>query len=86
MAIFEITKDALLELPATTLAEQGIRERYDLQQLLRQNIQAIAPNTLVLAEEYGEWTEARRRIDLLCLDKQANIIVVELTAVQISRD
>jgi hypothetical protein len=62
----------------TTFSAEGIRERYDLQRLLRNNIAAIAPDTYALAEEYGQWEDAKRRIDLLCLDKQANIVVVEL--------
>jgi len=78
MAIYEITKDSLLALPTTTFSAQDIRERYDLQRLLRTHIEAIAPETYVLAEEYGEWEDAKRRIDLLCVDKAANLVVVEL--------
>jgi hypothetical protein len=78
MAIYEITKESLLALPATTFSAQDIRERYDLQRLLRAHIEAIAPETYVLAEEYGEWEDAKRRIDLLCVDKTANLVVVEL--------
>lgn len=33
---------------------------------------------MVLAEEFGEWEDARRRIDLLCLDSDRNLVVVEL--------
>ena len=38
------------------------------------------PDTMVLAEEYGDWEESEslRRIDLLCLGRDAQIIVVEL--------
>jgi hypothetical protein len=32
----------------------------------------------VIAEEFGEWEDAKRRIDLLCLDRDANLVVVEL--------
>jgi hypothetical protein len=78
MSIFEITKDSLVPVSTTTFAAEHIRERYDLQRLLRDNIGAVAPETYVLAEEYGEWEDAKRRIDLLCIDKQANLVVVEL--------
>jgi hypothetical protein len=78
MALYEITENSLVPVDLTTFAAQGIRERSDLQRLLRENVGAIAPDTYVLAEEYGEWEDAKRRIDLLCLDKQANIVVVEL--------
>lgn len=33
---------------------------------------------MVLAEEFGDWEESRRRIDILCLDSDARLIVVEL--------
>jgi RecB family endonuclease NucS len=76
--IFELTKNSLVPVATTTFAAEHIRERYDLQRVLRDNIGAIAPETLVLAEEYGEWKDSRRRIDLLCLDKDASLVVVEL--------
>ena len=78
MPIFEITRDTIKEVPRTSLAEHGFRERHDLQRLLRQNICAVVPNVYVLAEEYCQWEDARRRIDLLCIDKEANLVVIEL--------
>jgi hypothetical protein len=33
---------------------------------------------MVLAEEFCEWDDSRRRIDLLALDRGANLVVVEL--------
>lgn len=56
----------------------GFKERADLQQLLKQQIGIIAPDTLVIAEEYGQWEDSRRRIDLLGVDKNADIVVIEL--------
>jgi hypothetical protein len=78
MAIYEITTDKLVAVPPTTLAAQGIRERYDLQRLLRSNISAVDPDVYVISEEFGEWADANRRIDLLCIDRDANLVVVEL--------
>jgi hypothetical protein len=45
---------------------------------LRGQIEVIAPDTLVVAEEFGEWEESKRRIDLLGLDREANLVVIEL--------
>lgn len=50
----------------------------DLQRLLRQRIDVIAPDTLVIAEEFCEWDESKRRIDLLGVDREANLVVIEL--------
>jgi RecB family endonuclease NucS len=78
MAIFEVTADRLIELPPTTFATHGFRERGDLQRLLRAQADIIAPDVLVISEEFGDWEDSRRRIDLLGIDKQANLVVVEL--------
>ena len=78
MAIHELTHDDLVPLKEVTFASQNIREREDLQPILRKHIDAIAPGTFVLAEEFADWEDSWRSIDLLCLDKQANLVVVEL--------
>src|SRR4029079_6950233 len=56
----------------------NILERKDLQRILRTHIQAIAPDVLVLAEEFSDWEGSWRSIDLLCLDKNANPVIIEL--------
>ena len=55
-----------------------MQERRDLQRLLRENVEVIAPDTLVIAEEFGDWEDSRRRIDLLAIDRSANLVVIEL--------
>jgi hypothetical protein len=66
------------ELERTTFEVVGLRERRDIQRFLRERIEVIAPDTLVIAEEFGEWDESRRRIDLLAIDKSADLVVIEL--------
>lgn len=78
MAIYELTKEVIQPVEEATFATKGILERFDLQRLLRESIHVVAQGTMVIAEEFGDWEESRRRIDLLCLDKQANLVVVEL--------
>jgi hypothetical protein len=80
MALFEISGDGLLPIPLDTFGNLGLRERTDIQRSVRTHIEAITPGvrTKVLAEEFGDWTGANRRIDLLCVDENANLVVVEL--------
>jgi len=78
MAIWELLDDGIRGVEPTTFGSERLRERQDLQRILRENIGVVAPNTLVIAEEYGEWTEGRRRIDLLGIDTDANLVVIEL--------
>src|SRR5690606_36690952 len=33
---------------------------------------------MVVAEEFGEFRDVRRRLDLLCMDKSGQLVVVEL--------
>ena len=76
--IYEFARDAVRPIQKTTFAQMGLHERHDLQGLLRKNLAVIAPDTLVIAEEFGEWDESRRRIDLLGIDRDANLVVIEL--------
>lgn len=78
MALYEITSDNLVKISQTTFEQVGLRERGDLQRLLKRQIGVILPDTLVIDEEFGEWEESKRRIDLLALDKSANLVVIEL--------
>jgi len=78
MAIYELTEDQISRLPETTFSEEGVHERLDLQRILRANVECVSPGTLIIAEEFGQWEDSRRRIDLLGLDKDANLVVIEL--------
>ena len=78
MAIYEIGETEIRLVEGTSFDNVGLRERTDLQRLLRDHIEAVSPDTLVIAEEFGGWTDSRRRIDLLGIDKEANLVVIEL--------
>lgn len=78
MPIYELGPESIRPIEATTFTALGLLERRDLQRLIREHISVISPDTMVIAEEYGDWDESRRRIDILCLDKEANLVVVEL--------
>lgn len=78
MPIFEITQDRLVLLQPTGFSEHGLRERGDLQRLLRDQVEVIAPDVLVISEEFGGWEDSKRRIDLLGIDREANLVVIEL--------
>lgn len=78
MAIYKLNSDSLSLLEETTFESEELLERRDLQRLLRQQPEIVSPNTLIIAEEFGEWEDSRRRIDLLGIDKQARLVVIEL--------
>ena len=78
MPIYRYTNDAIQPIASATFSDLGITERSDLQRLLRDQIEIIAPDTLVIFEEFGNWEGSRRRIDLLAIDRDANLVVIEL--------
>ncbi|TPK99034.1 MULTISPECIES: DUF4268 domain-containing protein [unclassified Mesorhizobium] len=78
MPIYEIAADKLLAVTETSFGAQGIYERKHIQRLLRDDIKVLDEHLMVIAEEFGEWLDSSRRIDLLCLDDDANLVVVEL--------
>ncbi len=78
MTIFQIAADGLSAVPETTFSAEGLFERFDIQRLLRNNISVLGEELMVIAEEFGDWLDSSRRIDLLCLDHDANLVVVEL--------
>jgi len=78
LPIFELKSEHIDRIEETSFAEMGISERSDLQRLLRKQFEVIAPDILIVAEEFGEWERSKRRIDLLGLDREANLVVIEL--------
>lgn len=78
MPLFEISDSGMARHSAASLAELGLRERQDLQRLLRDDIGVLDQNLMVISEEFGNWEDARRRIDLLALDKEGRLVVIEL--------
>lgn len=78
MPLYKVTKDRLECVKETSFAEEGLFERRDLQRLLKADVTVLGDDLMVIAEEFGDWEESSRRIDLLCLDKQARLVVVEI--------
>ena len=78
MPLYEIHDDGLRRHDAARFAALGIYERHDLQRLLRDDIKVLDPDLLVIAEEYGQWEDSRRRIDLLAIDRTGHLVVIEL--------
>jgi len=78
MPLYEADKKTLTRVERTTFKQQGWHERRDIQTLMKSQIDAISPNTLIVAEEFDHWADSQRRIDLLGVDKDANLVVIEL--------
>ena len=82
MAIYKLEKekkekDKFSPLTKTTFTDENITEK-QIQRLIREQIETVSEGALVISEEFSGWKESQRRIDLLCIDKEANLVVVEL--------
>jgi hypothetical protein len=78
MSLMELHPDRLEPVRRITFSEANVRERQDLQRLLRDRPDLLLPDVLILAEEFGDWQDSRRRIDLLGVDKDGKLVVIEL--------
>jgi hypothetical protein len=82
MALYEMTTGNFIPIGKTSFADIKVGERTDIQRLLRTQINVLDDDLYVLTEEFSDWTDSKRRIDLLAIDKQANLVVIELKRTQ----
>lgn len=80
MAIYRMVggKENLVSIDKTSFGQQGVLERHDLQRILRDKPDVLEEGLFIIAEEFGEWKDSNRRIDLLGLDKSGRLVVIEL--------
>ena len=80
MAIYKMVgdKERLEEVAATSFGQEGVFERTDLQRILRDQPEVLEEGLLIISEEFGNWEDSNRRIDLLALDSAGQLVVIEL--------
>jgi hypothetical protein len=78
MPIVEIRDNSMQTLAKTSYAQANIQERKNLQHYLKRNFRLIDENVMIIGEEFNEWDDSQRRIDLLAVDKSGNLVVIEL--------
>jgi hypothetical protein len=78
MGLFDMTDGSLTPVEPTTFSDEGVLERTHLKAAVRDNIGLLGDDLLVVSEEFGNFQDAHRRIDLLCIDREARPVVVEL--------
>jgi len=78
MPILEFSESSITPLKQSTFSRFNIDERKDLQRLLRDNFKVIDREILIISEEFSNWQDSKRRIDLLGVDTLGNLAVIEL--------
>ena len=66
MAIYKMVGDKakLAKVASTSFGEEGVLERADLQRILRDQPEVLEEGLLIISEEFGNWQDSNRRIDL----------------------
>ncbi len=80
MAIYKMVgnKENLEPVPETSFGAAGVLERQDLQRILRDQPEVLEEGLVIISEEFGNWQDSSRRIDLLGLDASGRLVVIEL--------
>ena len=71
-------KERLQKLDQTSFGKEGVLERQDLQRILRDQPDVLEDGLLIISEEFGDWQDSNRKIDLLGLDAKGRLVVIEL--------
>ena len=80
MAIYKMAsgKEKLDKVDQTSFGKEGVLERWDLQRILRDQPDVLEEGLLIISEEFRDWQDSNRSIDLLGLDTKGRLVVVEL--------
>ena len=81
MPLYRWNADHLEAVPPTTFGAEQLQEA-NLQRLLRDQPDVLEEGLFIVSEEYGDWEDSNRRIDLLALDAEGSLVVVELKRTQ----
>ncbi|AJW45543.1 hypothetical protein TK49_13035 [Ralstonia mannitolilytica] len=72
----DIANKKLIELRQTSFSELNLRERFDIQEWIAESPSILGEDLLVIGKEVT--LSSGKRLDLLCIDKDAALVVVEL--------
>ncbi len=72
----DVNNKQLIELKLTGFYELGLRERFDIQEWIEKSPTILGEELLVIGKEVI--LPSGKRLDLLCVDKAAALVVVEL--------
>ena len=82
MPLYRWNSDNLEAVPPTTFEAEQLQERADLQRLLRDQPEVLEEGLVIVAEEFSNWQDSNRSIDLLVLDRTGRLVVIELKRTQ----
>lgn len=78
MPFYAIDGEKMIKQIPGAFGDLKILEREDLQRLLRQQPEVLGEDLRIISEEFGNWEDSKRRIDLLALDRSGRLVVIEI--------
>ena len=78
MPVYRVTEEDFEPLDRTSFEAEKLRERDDIQRRLRDRPEILEGGLFILAEEYSDWEDSNRSIDLLALDRTGRLVVIEI--------
>lgn len=77
MYLIDKENNRIQNLAKKSFAELGFRERQHLQEWIANKPESLGEELLIIQKEFDGFNDTNERLDLLALDKDANIVVIE---------
>lgn len=74
---FDRVNNRLVEIKETSFYENQLKEREHIEEWIRKDPEILGEELLIIAHEYDRF-EVNERLDLLALDKEGNVVVIEV--------
>ena len=72
----DISNKSLKKLNEVSFKQLGLKERFDIQEWIEKTPEILGEDLLIIAKEYK--LPSKIRLDLLAVDKKANLVIIEL--------
>ncbi|MEH7082783.1 hypothetical protein V7139_08615 [Neobacillus drentensis] len=73
----DTVNNSLEEIQETTFSENDLKERQHIEEWIRKSPDVLGEDLLIIAHEYDKF-EVNERLDLLAVDKEGNIVIIEV--------
>jgi hypothetical protein len=73
-----LDKKILQSVKEIDFADFKVKERYDIQEWVESNPEILGEELMIISKELSYFDNTRERPDLIAIDKEANIVIIEL--------
>ncbi|MFG5858988.1 endonuclease NucS [Dysgonomonas sp. Shenzhen-Wh21] len=77
MSLYKISNEQLFEISSVQFQDFSYLEKH-IQNLITKDPNVLGEDLLIISEEYTDWQESKKRLDLLALDRSGNLVVIEI--------